>query len=410
MVTQNDNEPISSNVDLKKKLKEPSFMEVVILFGLISMFGDILYEGARGILSPFLDTLNVSAVLVGGLLGLAEFIGFITRVISGSLTDRWRRYWTFIFIGYALLISLPLMALTRQWYFIIILYAMERIGKAIYAPAEDAVFSSIAKGTLGKAFGYRELLDQTGALIGPLVIAIILFFYPNDFTLAFGYLIIPFIIIFIIVYLVFRRLGEYSQYKIQEDIKQHLENNSETTTNLPSKFFIYGISVFFNALGLIYIFIFLLVATHVVGTDNIWMVGLFYAIIMVVQALSSPILGSLYDRYGTAIAFIPLVVAVIPAIFVVNASILSITIGCLFFGIVLSGQDSIFKAIIGDMVPYKRGTAFGYFYFFLSIGLLFSGVIFGIFVENNLNIWAPVFSIICEGLALIFLLISLRAK
>ena len=59
--------------NLKKSnwIREPSFKEVVLLFGLVSLFGDILYEGARGVLVPYLDFLNVSVVVVSVSLGLA---------------------------------------------------------------------------------------------------------------------------------------------------------------------------------------------------------------------------------------------------------------------------------------------------------------------------------------------------
>ena len=71
-------------------LHEPSFREVVVIFGLISLFGDILYEGARPILVTYLDTLGRTVFIISVGLGLAEFLGFASRVFSGIVTDKFK--------------------------------------------------------------------------------------------------------------------------------------------------------------------------------------------------------------------------------------------------------------------------------------------------------------------------------
>ena len=394
----------------KGMLKEPSFAEVVILFGLISLFGDVLYEGARGVLVPYLDFLKVSVFVISVSLGAAEFLGFVVRVLSGVVTDKFKLYWAFIFLGYGMLLALPLIGFTDFWVLIVILYALERVGKAIYAPSEDAVFSSIAKGSLGKAFGYRELLDQTGAVIGPVILAIILHYKANDFELAFWFFFIPFFIIMILVYLSYKRLGEYSKQKMQLDIKNHEAQHPETDGSIPKSFHIYGLAIFFNALGLVYVFTFIAVITHTAGSDQFWLVSLFYGVIMLVQGLVSPLLGYFYDKYGQKTALIPFVVAVLPAFTLINPILASLLIGCIFFGITLSGQDTIFKAMVGDLVTHKRGTAFSFYFGYLNTGLLLSSVIFGYLVENSLQNYAWIFAVAFEVIAFLLLSVSLTKK
>ncbi len=388
--------------------KEPTFFEVVILFGLISLFGDVLYEGARGVLVPYLDFLKVSVFVISVSLGAAEFLGFVVRVFSGIITDKWRLYWAFIFLGYGMLIALPLIGFTDFWVLIVILYALERVGKAIYAPSEDAVFSSIAKGSLGKAFGYRELLDQTGAVVGPIILALILYFQANDYQLAFWFFFIPFFIIMILVYFSYKRLGPYSKQKMQMDVKKHEAEHPEEAGSIPRNFHIFGLAIFFNALGLVYVFAFIAIITKTAGASQYWIVSIFYAIIMLAQGLVSPLLGSLYDKYGQKIALIPFAVAIIPALTLINTSLPILVIGCLFFGITLSGQDTIFKAMVGDLVTHKRGTAYSFYFGYLNTGLFISSIIFGYLLGNSFQNYVWIVAIVFEVIAFILLNISIR--
>lgn len=406
--------------NLKGFLKEPSFREVVLIFGLISLFGDILYEGARPILVTYLDTIGQTVLIISIGLGLAEFLGFLSRVVSGVITDKYKLYWSFIFIGYGMLIAIPLIGFTTFfttknspayfWLFVVVLYALERIGKGIYAPSEDAVFSSIAKGSLGKAFGWRELLDQTGAVVGPIILSAILYYKQNDFFLTFSFFYLPFFIIIILVYLSWRRLGGYSAEKMQLDIKKHENEHPEEGGSIPKAFHIYGLAIFFNALGLVYVFTFIAFITIVAGPQQYWLVALFYGVIMLVQGLVSPVLGYVYDKYGRITAVIPFIVAVVPALTLINNSLPLLLIGCIFFGITLSGQDTVFKAIVGDFITHKRGTAYSFYFGYLNTGLFISAIIFGYLVEQNLQNYAWIFSVIFEVIAFILLFYSISLK
>ena len=88
----------------------------IILLGVVSLFSDMTYEGARSISGPFLGTLKASALVVGVVAGLGEFLGYALRLGSGYLADRLGRYWLITFAGYALnLLAVPLLALAGSW-------------------------------------------------------------------------------------------------------------------------------------------------------------------------------------------------------------------------------------------------------------------------------------------------------
>ncbi len=73
----------------------------IILVGVVSLFSDMTYEGARSISGPFLGELKASALVVGVVAGLGEFLGYTLRLASGYLADRLGRYWPIIFAGYS---------------------------------------------------------------------------------------------------------------------------------------------------------------------------------------------------------------------------------------------------------------------------------------------------------------------
>src|ERR1043165_329440 len=74
----------------------------VLAFGLVSLFADMVYEGARSIIGPYLATLGASATLVGFVAGACELIGYGLRLGSAHVVTRTRSYWAWTIAGYAL--------------------------------------------------------------------------------------------------------------------------------------------------------------------------------------------------------------------------------------------------------------------------------------------------------------------
>ncbi|HTH12913.1 MAG TPA: MFS transporter, partial [Spirochaetia bacterium] len=77
-------------------------MLLVVMFGLISLFSDLVYQAGRSLNGPFLAELGADAALVGLVAGAAEFLGYALRLITGNLVDRSRAYWGFTLAGYGL--------------------------------------------------------------------------------------------------------------------------------------------------------------------------------------------------------------------------------------------------------------------------------------------------------------------
>ena len=149
---------------------------LIVLIGCVSLFADMTYEGGRSVAGPFLGTLGASAVVVSVIAGLGEFLGYGVRYLSGRAADRSGRYWPLMLAGYTVnLLSVPLLALAGAWPVAMLLLIAERVGRAIRVPIRDAMLSHAASRTgAGWAFGLHTALDQTGGMIGPLLIALLL--------------------------------------------------------------------------------------------------------------------------------------------------------------------------------------------------------------------------------------------
>jgi hypothetical protein len=148
----------------------------VLTMGIVNLFGDVTYEGGGSINGPFLASLGASAVVVSITAGVGEFLGYALRLPAGYAADRTGRYWLITFVGYVInLFAVPAMALAGSWQFAAALIVAERIGRALRKPTVEAMLS-YTTGELGKGwvYGLNTALDEIGATLGPLLIALVL--------------------------------------------------------------------------------------------------------------------------------------------------------------------------------------------------------------------------------------------
>jgi MFS family permease len=233
----------------------------IVLLGIVSLMGDVVYEGSRGLVPDYLKFLGVSAFIVGFVGGFGDFLGYALRLVSGFLTDTTRAYWFFIFLGYGLIASIPLLGLANAWEIAIILVLLERIGKALRSPSRDTVLSVIGKdvGT-GKAFGLHELLDQIGAVAGPLIVAALMFYSSDNYQLTFSFLLLPFLMLLAALVYTFKKIGSIT---ISEP-----KATGEKNKALEKPFYIYSFAVMLNTMGLIPVLLILYKASTILQPEQ----------------------------------------------------------------------------------------------------------------------------------------------
>jgi len=126
----------------------------------------------------YLGTLTIGVLGLGLIEGFAETVVSITKLYSGSLSDRSGRRKPWMLAGYALAaVSKPLIVLTTSGLLIGALRASDRFGKGLRgAPRDALVAEAIDEGLRGRAFGVQRGMDHAGALAGGLLAAGLLAF------------------------------------------------------------------------------------------------------------------------------------------------------------------------------------------------------------------------------------------
>ncbi|MCX8188449.1 MAG: MFS transporter [Nitrososphaeria archaeon] len=379
----------------------------ITLIGIVSMMGDIVYEGGRGIIPSYLQILGASAFIVGFVTGLGDFLGYAIRLISGYLSDKSGTYWMFMFIGYGLIVTIPLLSVTNFWFAAAFLVVMERIGKAIRAPARDAIVSIVSKGVgVGKAFGLHELLDQVGAVLGPLFVSIILLTF-NNYSVTFASLFVPYIILVAILF--------YVYYKVRLKVSEGRSSGDRLLSKTFSKdFYVYSLAVFSNVLGLVPASLILYKASTILVPSGMeWVVPLLFMLIQLIDAPSALFSGIVFDRVGTRILITPFILSIFTCFFAFYALDLTyLIVSCVLYGIVLGMQESVYRAAVSYYVPKEsHGTAYGIFNTIYGVGFLLSGVVFGLFLDTGTEIiYIILYAILTQAFALLCLKKSFRRE
>ena len=367
----------------------------IVIFGLVSLFGDIIYEGARGIIPTFLRGFGASAFLVGIVLGLGEFLGYALRIAFGVLSDRTRSYWAILIGGYSLIIVVPLLAIAGSWHLAVTFVLLERISKAVRSPAKDTIFSYTTKGMgSGKAFGLHELMDQIGAVSGPAIVAAVLFATGENFRAAFSALFIPYLLMLVMLAVAYTKLRP--RILMPKSTSKRINFKK-----LPKEFTIYSVSVALNVMGLVSVD---LILYRVSPSFVPWMVALIYLAIQAVDAVAAPVAGYFYDLIGRKILYIPFALSILPSTLIFFEGVQFVIGSAILFGVIFGMQESIYRAAVADTTPMEvRGSAYGVFHTLYGFGFLISGAVFGYFIDNSLMYIAIPYAVAAQMLA-IFLL------
>lgn len=343
-----------SNGQSKTANNGRSAMMFVILMGVVSLLADMTHEGARSITGPFMAFLGASGTVVGFVAGFGELVGYLLRLPSGYLSDRTGRYWTITVIGYLInMLAVPLLALAGRWEVAALLIIAERAGKAIRNPVRDAMLSHATQEVgRGWGFGLHEAMDQIGAMLGPLIVAAVLYF-NGSYQTGFAVLLIP-ALLTIGVLLTARHL--YPRPRDLESTSPLLQ-----TKGLPRVYWIYVLAMALNAAGYAD---FPLIAYHFQKTSTVstdW-TPVFYAVAMGVDAVAALVFGRMFDRKGLQVLIVSVLLSTFFAPLVFLGGFAMSLVGMALWGIGMGAQESIMRAAIATMISVeKRGTAYGIF-------------------------------------------------
>ena len=370
-----------------------SAFRFVLIIGVVNLFADLTYEGARSIIGPFLGSLGASATIVGFVAGFGELIGYGLRSVSGYLADKSSQYWIVTFVGYLInMLAVPALALAGNWPLAAALIVTERAGRAIRRPAVEAMLSYAGKSIgRGWVFGLNEALDQGGATVGPLITALVLYLH-GSYQNAFAVLLISALLC--LGTLIIARVFYPRPHELEEKPARSL-----LTKKFSKRYWLYLIAGALIAAGFAD---FALIAFHFQKTAIVAqsMIPVFYAAAMASGALGSLFFGRLLDKFGLPILLLAILLSALFAPFVFFGGFRLALIGLVLWGIGMGAQDSLLKAVLTDVVPIeKRSTAFGVFDTGFGIAWFLGSAAMGLLYDKSILVLV-LFSVVLQMAAL----------
>ena len=392
-------------------LTKTKALKLIFLFGLVSLLGDIIYEGARGVNGPYLEILGANAAIIGFVAGVGEFLGYGIRLLSGYYSDKMKAYWFFTILGYGLLFTIPLLSLAGIWQLAALFIISERMGKALRTPAKDTILSQATKqvGT-GMGFAIAEVLDQIGAIIGPLIFTIFFFVVGtsgkalSEYQTGYSFLWVPFVLLIIV--LVFA----YVFVKKNPEVLEKTVLMKKEQERFSKVFWLYTVFSFVTTFGFVN---FALIGYHlkVQGIFSDAYIPLLYAIAMGIDAGMALVIGKTYDSLKNKwkndnaglflLLIIPLLTMFIPLLaFSMNYEF--IIISAVIWGMVMGTHETIMKSAIADITPLKkRGTGYGIFSTFYGLAVFGGSVMVGLLYDFSIPLLI-IITIAVEIIALYF--------
>ncbi|MGA2110588.1 MAG: MFS transporter [Anaerolineales bacterium] len=340
---------------MAKGLSKSTVLRFVLIIGIVNLFADMTYEGARSVNGPFLGILGASAAAVGTVAGFGELVGYALRSVMGYLADKTHRYWVMVFVGYAInMLAVPALALAGSWPLAAALMIAERTGRAIRKPSVETMLSYTGrKMGLGWVFGLNEALDQAGATIGPLVVALVLYL-KGGYREGYAVLLVPALLC----------LGTVAFARFSYPRPQELETKAPTPLQTSGFSRAYWLLVAAGALIAVGFADFSLIAFHFqkVGSVSPDLIPVLYAVAMATGAVAALVTGRLFDRLGISTVLTAFFLSAFFAPFVFLGGFWLALLGMVLWGIGIGGQDTLLKALVAGVAPAdKRSTAFGVF-------------------------------------------------
>lgn len=346
---------------------------------LVSLFTDMAGEMLYPITPVYLKSIGFSILFIGILEGIAEAAAGLSKSYFGSMSDQMGKRLPFVQIGYGLsAICRPMMALFVFPAWIFLARTMERLGKGIRTGARDAMLSDEATPeTKATVFGFHRSMDTVGAVIGPAIALLYLYFFPLQYKMLFYLAFIPGLMAIVSTLLIKEKAKPLAPTKTVTRASFFAFVGYWKKSSVEYKKLLTGLLLFalFNSSD-----VFLLLKMKENGLNDTMVIAVYIFYNLVYALMAYPI-GILADKIGLKKIFLSgiLIFAVVYIGFAYNNS-MPVSFALFFlYGLYAAATESVSKAWISNIADKKEtATAIGTYMGFQSIATLMASSLAGL--------------------------------
>jgi MFS family permease len=356
-----------------EKVKSDPSRRSVIALGWVSFLTDVSSDMIYPLLPAFLTkTLGAGPAAVGLIEGVAATTASLTKIGSGIWSDRARRRKPIVVVGYVIAaVARPLVAFARLWSQVLAIRFTDRVGKGIRTSPRDALLADIVPSDRrGRAFGLQRAMDNAGAVVGPLLAALLLKLAVVDERGVFLLAAVPGFAAILVLLLAVPNTPRRSE---------GVSAAAVPAGKLPAPFWrVVAIFAFFTLANSTDAF--LLLRAQDAGVA-LWQLPLLWSFFHAVKSATGVPGGALADRVGRvpAITLGWLVYCASYAGFAFVAQPLAVWALFAFYALFFGLTEGSERAFVADLVPERlRGRAYGTFHAAIGLTALPASVIFGL--------------------------------
>lgn len=373
----------------------------IFFVGITSFLTDTTTKMIYAIMPLFLITLGASKTELSLIEGVAESTASIIKALSGWWSDKIRKNKPFMIIGYAFTVLLsPLFAFVTTPFQVLVIRFSERLGKGIRtAPRDSLIAASSEESSKGKSFGFHKAMDNSGAIIGPLLASGVLLLFPGNYRRVFLIAAIPGLLGLISVI-----------YFVKEARNENIKPLGKISLkDFSKKYYIFLFIVFIFTLGNSTDAL-LLVKAGDIGIEAAF-IPIMYLIFNAISVIFSIPAGILSDKIGREklIIFGYILYSVIYFGFGKTSSKIMLILLFGLYGLYSAATDGVQKALVSDYIDKdKRGTGLGIYNCLLGVTLLPASLIAGLLYDHVNNSAPFYYGSVMALVAAIFMIIFYR--
>lgn len=363
------------SIENKMEKKVLGLERNIFFTGITSFFTDTTTKMIYAVMPLFLLSLGATKTELSLIEGIAESTASIIKALSGFWSDKIGKNKPFMVVGYAFTAVIsPLFSVVTSPLQVLALRFSERIGKGIRtAPRDSLIAGTAGEGERGKGFGFHKAMDNSGAIVGPLLAFAILSVFPGDYRKVFLFSVVPGL------------LGVLTIVFFVKEAKRHKAElvREISLNNFSSRYYLFLGIAFLFALGNSTDAL-LLIKANDIGIKAVF-IPLVYLIFNSVSVIFAVPMGMLSDKFGRErlIIFGYLLYSIIYLGFgSANDKVIVILLFALY-GLYSAATDGVQKALVADLIDRdKRGTGLGLYNCLIGITLLPASVIAGVLYDK----------------------------